>query len=138
MDITVYLPDEIGSWAKTNDLNLSRILRDAVEHERDRRAAVEQTLGDVAVHELEVENADGYAYTARVHGTQIAGETDDGICVFLTAREQLIVYETAKYRLVEGVDACDLRDWLRDDHDYLPAMSALGEKAIIDIGQATS
>ena len=43
MDITIYLPDEIGKWAKEQDLGLSRMLRDAVEDEkrrRDARAAV--------------------------------------------------------------------------------------------------
>jgi hypothetical protein len=39
MDITVYLPDDTGKWAKENDLPLSRLLRGAVEAEREQRKA---------------------------------------------------------------------------------------------------
>jgi hypothetical protein len=46
MDITVYLPDETGRWAKENDLPLSRLLRGAVEVEREERKPVSATPGD--------------------------------------------------------------------------------------------
>jgi hypothetical protein len=39
MDITVYLPDELGQWAKDSELNLSQLLRAGVEAARQRRTA---------------------------------------------------------------------------------------------------
>ena len=37
MDITIYLPDDLGKWAKDQELNLSRMLRDAVEARENAR-----------------------------------------------------------------------------------------------------
>jgi post-segregation antitoxin (ccd killing protein) len=39
VDITVYLPDDIGTWAKEEGLNLSATLRAEIEAERERRKA---------------------------------------------------------------------------------------------------
>jgi hypothetical protein len=39
MDINVYLPDELGKWAKDHDLPCSRIFRYAVDGERQRGCA---------------------------------------------------------------------------------------------------
>lgn len=47
MNITVYLPDEIGRRAKAADLPLSRMLRDAILahfREQEERAAVERMM----------------------------------------------------------------------------------------------
>ena len=68
MDITVYLPDEIGQRAKEHELNLSRLLRDAVTEELSRRGAVAETLKDSEVYEIELEGDAGY-YTGRITGT---------------------------------------------------------------------
>ena len=137
MDITVYLPDEIGTWAKDNDLKLSAMLRAAVTEERDRRAAVARTLGDSAVHELRVEGRDGPSYAVRVHGALIAeqhGGPAGDVYVYLTEDERLFVHGGG--RLDEVGDRGDLRDLLYDDDAYIAAMDALGAEAVIDIGQA--
>ena len=45
MDITIYLPNDLGKWAKEHDLALSRMLRGAVEGEkryRDARAKAKE------------------------------------------------------------------------------------------------
>jgi len=44
MDITVYLPDEIGERAKKYGLNLSRMLRASVEEELNQLAELADTL----------------------------------------------------------------------------------------------
>src|SRR6266581_3784652 len=55
MDITIYLPDELGQWAKDAGLNLSQTLRSEVEAERHRRTAVDQTLESAGVVHLHVD-----------------------------------------------------------------------------------
>jgi post-segregation antitoxin (ccd killing protein) len=49
MDITVYLPDEIGQWAKDAGLNLSQMLRAEVEAARQRRTAASIDVETVKV-----------------------------------------------------------------------------------------
>src|SRR6266516_3105012 len=83
MDITIYLPDELGKWAKENDLGLSRMLRDAVEEEKRRREAEAALEAGRATHKLDVREPDGYGgdddITVRLHGTLIATQdVDDG------------------------------------------------------------
>lgn len=46
MDITVYLPDETGTWAKEQGLNLSGLLRAAVEAEKERAVAREKITAE--------------------------------------------------------------------------------------------
>jgi hypothetical protein len=46
VDITIYLPDELGKWAKENDLGLSRMLRKAVEVEKQHRDARAKVAAD--------------------------------------------------------------------------------------------
>jgi post-segregation antitoxin (ccd killing protein) len=53
----VYLPDELGAWAKQAGLPLSRMLREAIEKERKRQDAVAATLGKADVYEAEVAGA---------------------------------------------------------------------------------
>jgi hypothetical protein len=140
MDITVYLPDDIGQWAKNNELNLSAMLRAAVIEERDQRKAMAETLGDSAVHELTVEDGEGGYYTVRLHGAQIAeahGGPGGDRYVYLTEDERLIVYSESRSRLYEDIDVSDLREWIDDDGDYIAAMRALGQNAVIDIGRAS-
>lgn len=46
MDITIYLPDELGKWAKEHNLGLSRMLRESVEDEKRRRDAAAKAAAD--------------------------------------------------------------------------------------------
>ena len=138
MGITVYLPDETGKWAKEHDLPLSRMLRDAVDAEREQRKAVAATLEDAETHELPVTDRDGRSYTARLHGALIAdaGDGTGGVLVFLGQDERVYVFDGRRDpELHEDVDPDDLRDWL-DDSLYIDAMAALGCEAVIDIGMA--
>jgi hypothetical protein len=58
MNITIYLPDDIGTWAKSNNINLSAMLRAAVIEERAERDAVATTLCGSPVVGLTPESAD--------------------------------------------------------------------------------
>jgi hypothetical protein len=137
MDITVYLPDELGQWAKETGLNLSATLRGGVEAERRRRSAMAATLEDSEAHELPVTDQDGRSYTVRLHGAIIAdpGDGTDGLLVFLGKDERVYVFDGRRDQaLHEDVDPDELRDWLDQDALYLDAMAALGREAVIDIG----
>jgi hypothetical protein len=123
MDITVYLPDEIGRWAKDNDVKLSAMLRQAVERERERR---KHNAAGSKIHELTVEGENG-PYRARIHGTEIGED------LFLTDDEEIIGVDY-KGRLLRNVDVGVLRDWFDDDEEYVAVMAALGEEAVVDIG----
>ena len=136
MDITIYLPDELGTWAKSQKLNLSQMLRGEVEVERQRRQAVAQTLEHAETFELDVEDSNGRAYTVRLHGAQLSQQDPTGVTAYLGEDERIYVYNERNRQLAEGVAAADLRGWLEDE-EYIDAMDALGETAIIDVGQAT-
>jgi post-segregation antitoxin (ccd killing protein) len=117
VDVTIYLPDKIGSQAKEAGLNLSRMLRDAVTDELERRATVSKTLEELRTYELEVEDADGRVYTGRIVGTEIAAE---GVLrVFLTDDDRVVVYNANKLRYddLSAESTLDvgetLREWLR-------------------------
>jgi hypothetical protein len=131
VDVTVYLPDRLGTWAKEHELGLSRMLRDAVEDEKRRREAAADTLKGAETHDLTVENADGRAYTARLHGVQIAKDRD--VWVYLGEDEEVYVYDTHNQDLHQKVDPSGLRDWLTEG-PYVEAMEAIGEPAVIDVG----
>ena len=136
MDITVYLPDELGKWAKDHDLPLSRMLRDAADHERQRQQTITSTLADAETHDLTVEDDDGNPYTARLHGTLIAQEEhgpNHDTYVYVGKDEAIYIYHEPSSKLHQDADHDDLRDWLSDD-PYAAAMRALGEDVVIDIG----
>jgi len=136
MDITVYLPDDLGSWAKDNKVNFSATLRAAIEDQRKQQAAVATALKDASTHDLSIaEDATGKSYTARLHGILIAGELgNDTSVVFLGKDELIYVYDAENSRLYDGVQVSDLRNWLTRDADYARAMLALGEPVVIDVG----
>lgn len=135
MDIMVYLPEEVGTWAKEAGINFSATLRQALIERRAQTGAVEATLADSGVHEVTVD-ADGRAYTARISGTIIASNDRTGDLVFLTEDEQVILYEERKERLhylQDGEIDEVLRGFL-DDGEYIDAMNALGLDPVIEIG----
>jgi hypothetical protein len=142
MDITVYLPDDLGKWAKENDLPLSRMLREAVEAEKHRREAVATTLGDASIHTLAVADVsvadDSDDFTARLHGTLIATQPIDngkGLTeVYLGEDGKLYIYDFLG-ALHRDVKPDDLREHL-DVAAYIKAMHAIGRVPVIDVGQA--
>jgi len=142
MDITIYLPDELGKWAKEQDLPLSRMLRDAVEAEKRRREAVAVLAAEATIHELAAREpsepaGDGPDIEVRLHGTLIAAEVvNDG-----QASTEVYLGEDGKLYVLDflgefhrDVAPGDLRKYLGHDSAYIKAMHAIGQVPVIDVG----
>jgi hypothetical protein len=140
MDITIYLPDELGKWAKENDLGLSRMLREAVEEEKRRREAETALEAGRATHKLDVREPNSHGgdddITVRLHGTLIATQdVDDGhgsTEVYLGEDGKLYIHDFLG-ELHRDAEPDDLREYL-DEAAYIKAMRALGQKPVIDVG----
>lgn len=135
MDITVYLPDALGERAKKADINLSRMLRDALTEEFEMSDAIATTLNEPDTFTFGLEDDEGRFYEGRITGAKIAKDGD--VEVFLTEDERIIVVDHSQSRHIQVSTWEDprevLRDWLRDDGEYVRAMQALGIKPVIDI-----
>ena len=131
MDITVYLPDALRQRAKDAHLNLSRMLREAVEEELERRKAVEAALDSPQTFEVKIDDSEGNIYTGRITGTSIAEDHDAQ--VFLTDDERVILYDAGqmKYWVLDDPEE-ELRDQVSPEA-YRAALTALGLKPIIDL-----
>jgi hypothetical protein len=140
VDITVYLPDEIGQRAKDEDLKLSRMLRDAVTSELQRRDAVAEALDDVEVYEFELRDdpISDVTYTGRITGKRIAGDSPENVAVYLTTdRRVFAVYpDQMTYTRLddppEDFVASLLESGLADD-EIKQACRALGIQPVIDL-----
>jgi hypothetical protein len=134
VDITIYLPDELGQRAKAAGLNLSRLLRSAVTDEFERREQMAKTLSEPETYELGIEDPDGRGYIGRITGKMIAADDSlNGATAFLTEDQRVIVYHRQRYvELDDPVE--ELRDWFEDEPaEYAAALEALGEKPVIDL-----
>ncbi len=133
MDITVYLPDELGKRAKRENVNLSRMLRDALIEEFQRRDTMKATLDDMQVYEVEVEDDEGKVYTGRITGSQIAYDESGDVTVFLTDDERVIVHDgkRMKYWVLDDPEE-QLRGWL-GPAEYYEAVDALGITPVVDL-----
>jgi hypothetical protein len=136
VDITVYLPDELGKKAKEAKLPFSQLLRGAVEDELARQQAVADTLTEVEEHELDVETPEGSLVTGRLVGTCIAGPSRSDVSAYLTSDGRILVYDLNRLQVHDVTqDAVEaLTNWFNDDNDaYIEAMEAIGEKPVIDL-----
>ena len=135
MQITVYLPDEIGEKAKGAGLNLSGLLRTAVIDELERRRAMEATLDELVEYEVDMVDDEGRSYIGRITGKRIAvGSRDEE--VFVTDDERVLVYDPndeGRRMCAEVEDPAEDLQTILDSDLYVEAMSALGLKAIIDL-----
>lgn len=147
VDITVYLPNELGVWAKQHGLNLSRMLRDAVLAEQDRQEAVKAAQGEIAVHRLFVDG-----YVVRLHAREVASATYIGGGVghderlYETQDGRILVYDgiagvlysfDADDEANPTVTVTDPECWQYGDRDfYVALMTALGREPVFDIGVA--
>ncbi len=99
MDITVYLPDDVGRRAKEAELPLSQMLRAAVLTELERREAMETAIEGSKEIVLDLENENGNRYKGRFTGKYLA---ESGDCqVYVTDDTRLIVYDANKLRYYE-------------------------------------
>ncbi len=129
VDITVYLPDEIGQRAKEAELPLSRLLRASVEEELYRRATVAEAMKGATELEVDLEDEEGRPYTGRFAGVVLA--EDRNATVYLADDERIMVYDDRKCAVHE-IDNPEeeLRDWL-DDDAYVEAIHTLGLRPVV-------
>ena len=131
MDITVYLPDELGGKAKEAELPFSRLLRGAVEEELERQATMKLTLKNAGPCELHLEDEEGRPYVGQFVGTSVVEDRD--VQVFVTEDERVLLYDASKMQVHEIDDAQEeLRDWLWDPA-YAEAGHALGFPVIVEL-----
>lgn len=135
VNITVYLPDEIGERAKAAELPLSRLLRDAVTTELERRAAMSETLTESETHEVGLRDKAGRIYYGRITGAMLAHESDShrdrGVFLADDGRVILVEGDKGSYRVVDD-PVEELRDELTTD-TYIHVIHSLGQLPIVDI-----
>lgn len=135
MKINVYLPDGIGDKAKEAKLNLSGLLRLAVEDELSRLEAQNELLGESEDIELnDLLDDEGRYYTGRINGSLITGEGD---ChVYISKHDEtgprIIVHDIDKQTIHYLDDTADLEHWL-DQDEYIEAMHTLGETPVVNL-----
>lgn len=131
MNVSVYLPDDVEARAREEGLKLSRICRDAVERELERREKLKADLGDVETYDFELENEDGLSFIGRITGQLIAGDKDNGL--FLTSDKRY--YLSDSHEEVSESEAHKFVELLKEDDpgDYIRACHKLGLKPVIDL-----
>jgi hypothetical protein len=132
MNLTVYLPDELGTLARNADLPLSRTLREAVQTERRRREAVAATMGKAGVYQADVAGEQGQGFTIRVHGSLTA--SSGTVRAFIGHDEQLFAHDSADGGTMHYLDDPAELDQLLELDAYIAAMHALGLRPVIDVG----
>ncbi|MFN2490119.1 MAG: hypothetical protein ABR529_10340 [Actinomycetota bacterium] len=136
MDITVYLPDDIGKRAKEAGLPFSQLLRGAVHAELERRERVAETLSDIESYEVPIQTPEGSMVIGRITGKFIAEATRSGVDVYLTSDRRVLIYDQRREQ-VEDVthNPAAAFEWFKDrDVDaYISAMEAIGESPVIDL-----
>lgn len=131
MDITVYLPDELGTEAKAAGLNLSALLRARVTEELDAMKAVKHALSEATEHTIRLRDGEDRPYRGRFEGVLLV--EDRGVDVYLVADERLLVHEPDEGRVSQINDPEEeLRSWLNDE-EYIEVMAAIGREAVVDI-----
>jgi hypothetical protein len=145
-DVTVSLAPELRQRAKDEGINLSRMLRVALENELNRIDAANDSLTDVQTYLVEMGTSEGKgetAYTGRITGKLIAGSGELGI--YLTSDKRVLGYQGPSFsedrtavckRLDEPKEelAANVAHWLRwSSVSVLDACAALGVRAVIDL-----
>ena len=138
MDITVYLPDDIGAQAKEAGMNLSRMLRDAVEAEFAHTRAMKELAEGAAEHLLDLETPDGEPDQGRLVGALLC-ENQKSEPIFGTEDKRPIYYAAPQARYEVLVDEDTIRDCIEEvlggtlQDEYIRAMSQLGLTATVDL-----
>lgn len=129
-DTACYLPLDLKSQAKKAGLNLSRLLRTAVEQELARRKAL---LGSAA-HEVLASDGD-LLQRVTLYGVVLLENPVLGSIVYLTEDHQVIGYEHRTNRLIPFNQPDEqLREWLIP-RDYLAVMKKLDLPPRVEIGR---
>jgi len=139
VDINIYLPDELGERAKQDpDVNLSRVLRDALIEHYERSEAMSKALSNVETHEVNLSADGGEEYTGRITGARIDNEGSIPIEIYLTDDQRVIVYDgdPGRHWVLEDAGAelgAMYEDGSISGGDYAAAMQAIGERPVIDL-----
>jgi post-segregation antitoxin (ccd killing protein) len=131
VDITIYLPDDIAQRAKKQNVNLSRLLRDALVEKFRVEDIMAETLEGASEIKLKLENENGRMYTGRITGKMIA--SGNRVEVYLTEDERVIVYDFDNLKYWVEDWETDLEALIGDRDVYVEAMDALGREVTIDI-----
>jgi post-segregation antitoxin (ccd killing protein) len=145
-DVTVSLTPELRQRAKDEGINLSQMLRSALEIELSRIDLASAALADEQTYLVEMaasHDDEEIAYTGRITGKLIAGTEQLGI--YLTSDKRVLGYQGPAFsedrraackRLDEpGEDlATNVAYWLRwSSVSVIDACAALGVRAVIDL-----
>jgi hypothetical protein len=138
VDITVYLPDEIAQRAKAQNVNLSRVLRDALTTQFAEEDTVSATLEESRTVTLELQTDEGRAYRGRMEATLIGEDPATGTAVYLRRSGEVIAYRPTDraFRTVED-PASELLAELPTEA-YIAAMDALGIVPEVDLDAMTA
>jgi hypothetical protein len=129
VDINVYLPDDLGQWAKSHGIPLSMTLREAVQRERELQTMLEGS----EVCRLYLEDAEGRGYTGKLDAVQLTVEHTNDVEVYLASDRRVLVYDVNRSTLVNVTDNLEnLQNWL-DWRDYITVMAELGQEAEVDV-----
>jgi hypothetical protein len=133
VDITIYLPDEVAQRAKAQNVNLSRVLRDALTAQFTEEDAVSATLEEAGIVTLDLQTDEGHAYRGRMEATLLGEAGDGATAVYLRRTGEVIAYRADEraFRVVEDPGS-ELFAVLPADR-YFAAMDALGIIPEIDL-----
>ncbi len=133
MDITVYLPDEVAQRAKAQNVNLSRVLRDALTTQFAEEDTMSATLEEARIVTLELRTDEGRAYRGRMEATLIGEDATSGAAVYLRRTGEVVTYRPEDHQLRTVDDpARELLDVLSTD-GYIAALDALGMVPEVDL-----
>ena len=133
MDITVYLPDEVAQRAKAQNVNLSRVLRDALTAQFAEEDAVSATLEKAKTVTLELRTEEGRAYRGRMEATLIGKDARRGTDVYLRQSGEVITYRSEDRRFWTVADPANELLAVLPTGEYIAAMDALGIVPEVDL-----
>jgi hypothetical protein len=133
VDITVYLPDEVAQRAKAQNVNLSRVLRDALTAQFAEEDAVSATLEKAKTVTLELKTEEGRAYRGRMEATLIGKDARRGTDVYLRQSGEVITYRSEDRRFWTVADPANELLAVLPTGEYIAAMDALGIMPEVDL-----
>jgi len=141
MNITVYLPDELGHRAKDAELPFSRLLRDAVTEELQRVAELkrleETSEAEVRTYTLKVPEKNGDDWLARIRAKRIVAT--DGLDVFHTDKDDIVIYgcHSGAFQIYNSHDKENISSFLKkiapSADEYVHVAKSLGLIRIVDL-----
>jgi post-segregation antitoxin (ccd killing protein) len=131
VDITIYLPDELGERAKRETINFSRMLRDALVAHFEEVDTVTRTLENAEEVVLALEDAEGRRYKGRFTAARLSDSDDPE--VYLTTDGTVVLYRPGQLRYTTAQNPEEDLRGLLSDENYVAVMDALGIEATVDL-----